>query len=119
MSKKQAPQQQQAPLLIDLPNAVSVIGKRFTVHCEGANSTPSSPLDRNDMGACMVNSLKIYIKEGYPLPTQQDTLLHEVIHAIDESLYLGMTEQQVSNMATVLLDTLRRNPHLTAYLLQD
>ena len=81
--------------------------------------TPSSPLDRADMGACQSDLLRIYIHEGLPVHTQQDTLLHETLHAIDRSLYLGMTEQQVSNVATVLLDVLRRNKQFTTYLLQD
>jgi DNA gyrase inhibitor GyrI len=49
----------------------------------------------------------------------QDTLLHETIHAIDETLITGMTEQQVSNIASVLLAVLKDNPEFTSWILQN
>lgn len=119
MAKKQpAPATQTVPS-IEMPSAVIVCGKPYTILCEQPNATPDSHLNRNDMGACHSASLRIYLHEGFPVAVQQDTLLHETLHAVDQELYLGMTEQQVANVATVLLDVLRRNKQFTAYLLQD
>ena len=103
---------------IEMPTGINILGKPFTVLCEEANETPSSPLDRGDMGACAQALLRIYVRAGFPLHTQQDTLLHETLHAISDELQLDMAERQVATTATVLLDTLRRNPQLAAYLLQ-
>lgn len=63
-------------------------------------------------------------------PTQQrDTLLHEVIHAVLQLVYLDgasdhfkskdASERVISALATHLLDTLRRNPELAPYLMEQ
>lgn len=48
----------------------------------------------------------------------RDTVLHEVIHAVDFSMYLGLEERQVHALAAGLLGVLRDNPEFTALLLQ-
>jgi len=70
-------------------------------------------------GIMQLDSQEILVREKSALGYQQDTLLHETIHAIDETLVTGMTEQQVSNLASVLLAVLKDNPEFTKWILQD
>lgn len=64
---------------------------------------------------------KLYLHHtipGGPL-AEADTLLHEVIHAIENVALEGsdrLAERQVNTLATVLIDTLRRNQWLRDYL---
>lgn len=46
-----------------------------------------------------------------------DTLLHEVLHAIDHTLQLGMTHKTVWRLGASITDTMRRNPDLVRYLM--
>lgn len=66
---------------------------------------------------------EIYIKVPYgPPETQQDTLLHEIIHAVSDTILpqkLQLSEAQVSPLSTALMDTLRRNPELRKELLGE
>lgn len=59
----------------------------------------------------------------------RDTVLHEVLHAICDQLGVNKggaaalldfdaEERLVSSLSPILLDTLRRNPHLHEYLLR-
>jgi hypothetical protein len=68
------------------------------------------------------NEQRIYI-DGAQGPDQiRDTLLHEVLHALWGTCGLYVTEAGdheeliVAMTASLLLDTLRRNPELVAYL---
>jgi hypothetical protein len=70
-------------------------------------------------GLMQLDSQDILVREKTALGYMQDTLLHETIHAIDETLVTGMTEQQVSNIASVLLAVLKDNPEFTKWILQN
>ena len=55
---------------------------------------------------------------GGPI-AEADTMLHEVLHAIEQVALEGsdrLAERQVNTIATVLVDTLRRNAWLRDYL---
>lgn len=65
---------------------------------------------------------EIYLLEKLPSATAEaDTMLHEVLHIVN-SVCLGqeaaLTEPQINMLATVLVDTVRRNPALKQYLLE-
>lgn len=62
-------------------------------------------------------NLTVSYDPSQPKPQQQDTLLHEFIHAIDDAMVLGLTEEQTRAAATGLLAVLRDNPEFTKYLL--
>lgn len=49
----------------------------------------------------------------------RDTVLHEIIHAVDFSMHLGLEERQVHALAAGLLGVLRDNPQITAFLVQE
>ncbi len=93
------------------PERVKVLGKRITI-----SYLTSAPLDDGLNGECDVDKQQILVRDGQPLESEQDTVLHELLHAIDEAMGLRMKESQVKGAATGLLAVLKDNPGLTAYL---
>jgi hypothetical protein len=93
------------------PERIRILGKKFTViYAAGA------PLDDGLNGECDSDKQQILVRDSQPLESEQDTLLHEVLHAIDEAMGLKMKEAQVKGAATGLLAVLKDNPALAAYL---
>lgn len=68
------------------------------------------------IGDCDCDNLKIRIKNGQPPSLETDTVLHEVVHAIDNAMQLNMTERQVYCMTTGLIATLKDNQQFLEYL---
>ena len=69
-----------------------------------------------DYGECFSDQCRIEIA-GYQCVSQQrDTLLHEVLHAVDHEMHSGMSEPQIRRIATGLLAVLRHNPAFAAFL---
>lgn len=78
-------------------NNLKILGKTFEVVFLEEDDSP------NQLGSCHLEAQRIEIRKGTPRETELDTLLHEVIHACDDSLGLGMTERQVHAMACALV----------------
>ena len=93
------------------PEKVKILGKPFQVLY--ANGVPLAD-DLN--GECDTDKQRILIRDGQPLESEQDTCLHEVMHAIDEAVDAKLKETQVKKMATGLLAVLKENPALAAYI---
>lgn len=102
-----------SPKYNKMPSQVRVLGKVFKIvkMKDGENEDAD--------GLCKTAAQELHIREQPALAYGQDTLLHETIHAIDETLFLKMTERQVSNLASVLLGVLKDNPEFTKWILQD
>ncbi len=58
----------------------------------------------------------IAIEDGQPLGQEQDTLLHETLHIVEEYMGMDVPEEIVANFATGLLAVFKDNPSLVAYL---
>lgn len=101
------------PVYNKLPMQVRVLGKVFKIR----RLRDDEHVDC--AGIMDLSSQDIAIRETPALAYQQDTLLHETIHAIDETLYLRMTEKQVSQLASVLLGVLKDNPEFTNWILKS
>lgn len=96
-----------------MPGQVKVLGKIFKI-------LPMKDGEYEDAdGMCKTSHQELHVRPQPALAYCQDTLLHETIHAIDETLFLKMTERQVSNLASVLLAVLKDNPEYTKWILQD
>ena len=91
------------------PASIRIIGKKFTV------SYPTS-VDGELVGECDTDKQMITVLDGQPLESEQDTLLHEVLHAIDEMVDAKLKESQVKRLATGLLAVLKDNPKLVSYI---
>jgi hypothetical protein len=94
--------------------ALDILGKRYRVNFiereEGGG----------DCGECLYNVCTIEVATGFQcLEQQRDTLLHEVLHAVDHEMNgLGgaLRERHIRALATGLYAVLRQNPALVAFL---
>lgn len=74
------------------------------------------------VGRCCRRSQTIYVEPDQHPSQRRDTLLHEVLHAVASVTALESEwgdereEEIVLRMTPALLDVLRRNPRLVAYL---
>lgn len=64
------------------------------------------------LGLCLPDQRKILLHEDQDQDSKKHTLLHELIHAVEQKLSLSLTETQVDLMALGLLDLFRNNPEL-------
>jgi hypothetical protein len=93
------------------PAKAKVIGKTYAIQY-----VKGSPLAEDDMGECDDENQLISVCDGLPLDNEQDTVLHECIHALDKQFSMGLKEQQVAKLATALLAFIKDNPkHLSYY----
>lgn len=94
------------------PERIRILGKPFKItYCQGAE-----PLSEDQVGECDPDKQTILIRDGAPLESEQDTLLHEVLHALDEATDAKLKETQIKKIATALLAVLKDNSSLGAYL---
>jgi len=94
------------------PLRVRVLGKRFTVEwCDEGNTS----LD-DCYGIADSANQKIYIQTGLPVETEQDTVLHEVMHCIEEAMGLDLDEMVIKKMATGILAVIKDNHGFATYL---
>ena len=69
-----------------------------------------------DYGECFADQCRIEVATYQCMAQQRDTLLHEVLHAVDHEMHSGMSEPQIRRVATGLLAVLRHNPAFAAFL---
>ena len=93
------------------PRTVRIIGKTYRI-----KYVSGKPLEEDDLGEFDPAKQSITIRRGQPLEQEQDTLLHECLHAISSELDLSLTEKQVRPLATTWLGMLKDNPAFIAYL---
>ena len=63
------------------------------------------------------NDMTITINPECEPVQERVTVMHELVHAIDDFLYLEMTHQEVYILSQVLYQVLIDNPQLTDYLM--
>lgn len=61
---------------------------------------------------------ELQVREGMPDDRSAQVLLHEAIHAIEETGGLDLDEKTVSAIGSGVFALLRDNPELTTYLMQ-
>ncbi len=88
-----------------------VIGKTYRIAYSSGK-----PLDEGDLGELDPAKQRITVRKGQPLEQEQDTVLHEVIHAVDIEGNLGLSERQVRGLGTILLGVMKDNPAFVRYL---
>lgn len=102
------------------PTKIKILGKVYKVRVvtERANG-----FEEGDYGACDNDSHVIYLIAGRSLGSDQDTLIHELIHAIEFQMGVDGSinkkvshEHRVQGLATGLLAVLKDNTSLVSYL---
>ena len=65
-------------------------------------------------GICKDDRLEI--NTTYPIDVQRETLLHEVIHALDHTYGFDFSEDQVNGLSNALFETLRENKRVKDFI---
>lgn len=89
------------------PTSLDLLGKRWTVTLKK---------DSKNFGTCYHAKCVINMTPTQAEENMRDTLLHEVVHALETEGQLKMSERQVRGIATLLLAAMRHNPRLVAFL---
>lgn len=76
---------------------VDILGVRHSVELISSKQLPS-----NACGQCDENAAEILIDENLDPAIFRRILLHEIIHAIEQALELGLSERQVVGLAAGL-----------------
>lgn len=98
------------------PSGFYVVGQPFTVEYVPA-AAPGMQLDA--WGSTDAATAVVRVVDGQGPFQERDTLLHEILHAALLVMGQGREEDVVRALTPVLLDVLRSNKPLTAYLLED
>jgi len=91
-----------------IPSSVDVIGRKYTIEYDDSL--------KGFLGSCDSNTLKILVFPGQVKSMELDTVLHEVVHAIELAMQLNMSERQVYCTTVGLLSVLKGNPQFLEYL---
>jgi Zn-dependent peptidase ImmA (M78 family) len=106
------------------PATVEVGSLTFRIHAsKAAWDKVASEIDDYSMyGVCFKQTCDIYLRPDVDVSLQRETLMHELMHAVEASTGYMLESQRiqthdfVKDTAPVVLDMLRRNPDLRAYL---
>lgn len=87
-----------------------ILGK--TWNCRFVDPIPG----HNIFGMYMADRCEIHLVKTQDPEQLADTLLHEVLHAIDYTLNMDLTEHQIHVLAAALYAVIADNPELISYL---
>lgn len=99
------------------PLRVKVIGKQYRIVYEPRGGALVT--EEGEYGECNFDKQLITVLEGQPLESEQDTVLHEILHAVDGAMIDEKdqaSETVIRRLATGLLAVIKDNPSLTRYL---
>ena len=96
------------------PSVINVLGKPYRV-----DYVKHTAIGSENYGDCNDGKQIISVAEEIGKELEQDTLLHETIHALDYAAQLKLTERQVSALAALLIATFKANPEFTRYITDD
>lgn len=94
------------------PASCRIIGKKYTVAWPNKIDNDGEPVN----GLFDPDTQSIQVVGTLPLESAQDSLLHEVMHAVEFSMGLDLEETIIERMATGLLAVIKDNPNFVTYL---
>lgn len=87
-----------------MENTLRILGKTYKVKFV-------DKVDEEDsLGLCKAAEQEILLRIDQPQDCLRDTLLHEIVHALDYQLHLGLKERQVHCIAMGIVAVLLDNP---------
>lgn len=101
-----------------MPNKTTDLPKKISIFDKEWNLTPDTGLEYEGsvvMGLTTYMDLEIKYRPQLPKNLLQDTIIHEIIHALSDEGQLEMTERQVSVLACSLLHTIKANPKIKEF----
>ena len=93
------------------PDEIDILGKPWQLINNNKYCAAEDIYGDTDPDECLIN----YTTATTPSQVR-DTVLHEMIHALDLSLHLKLTEQQVHALSATLFGTFVGNPKFTQWL---
>lgn len=93
---------------MNLPDSVRVLGKTYLV--VPVEEGPLNPAV--NLGQCLNADQVLYISTAQGDEQMLDTLLHELLHALEYAFALDLEERTVHSLATGLFALFRDNPAL-------
>ena len=94
------------------PHTCRIIGKPFKIEWPDEIKHDGEALN----GLADPDGQHIQVVGTLPLETQQDRLLHEVMHCIEASFDLDLEDTVIERLSTGLLAVIKDNPRFIAYL---
>lgn len=103
------------------PTKVKVLGKVIKVHYVPAGHIllrdhPGD--DEPGLGRSDGLTQTIAVEQAQPLASEQDCMLHEVLHHVEYAMKMDVPEEIVEKFASGLLAVMKDNPALVAYLMR-
>ena len=95
-----------------LPDNVNVMGTLFKI----VQGTLIDEEGNGSYGEWDGTDLSIHLEVTSPRPHKAITLLHELIHGIDELCYMRLSHQNVYILSQVLYQIILQNPELMEYI---
>lgn len=100
------------------PESVRILGRTYSITYFTHNV-----LNQSYLGMCDHHTHTIHAADNQPAVEEADTLLHEVFHAIRQSMRVTIDpdteELLVTALATGLIGVLQDNPAFAAWLIAD
>jgi hypothetical protein len=93
-----------------LPPKIRIVGRDIPIVWVSEEEMPKA------WGEYDYEKQVVRVRTEQQLAFEADTVLHELIHAIDDAMQLGMTERQVHCTATGIIALLKDNPNFYEYL---
>jgi len=85
---------------------LNLLGERYSVACKRIKDFGTVDYDRG----------RIFLRPKQSVDQARDTLLHEVLHAIDHTYSLELSEHQVRVLATSLRSVFSSNPRFARWV---
>jgi predicted transcriptional regulator len=96
---------------LDLPATVRISGLNFNIAVEDNEDFTDDLMGQYDHRRRLIR-----LSDRVTPEQQRATLLHEILHDIDQAVDADLTEHQVSSINRGLYAVLQDNPEVTAYL---
>lgn len=90
-----------------IPQIVHILGQDFKIEFIKDSKK------RNYVGRCYPNANKIELIENLPDDKLFQTYLHEVLHAIDMNLNMGLKHKHIDTLSVALYQFLKDNGYLS------
>ena len=96
-----------------IPLSVRILGKYYRVE-----AMPEHTMD-GEFGSCNYAYQLIEYNAKLAIDECKDTILHEMVHALDHGMQLGLKEEQVHAIATGFYSLIKDNKEFFEWVISD
>src|SRR3990172_9421806 len=93
------------------PESIKALGKRFKIQY-----VMGLPLEGDETGECDSENQTITVLDGQGLEAEQDTIIHECFHVLEDLLGMTLTHDDIVRLTTGIHALIKDNPSLVSYL---